>query len=446
MIFPCRILIVTLTLLASPYAGANFPFPGIPKPNPLKDSFSQTIPSLSPEENKQVLSGKNFFRIAWPAAPSMHSDIDGLGPTFNALSCVSCHDGNGRGAGYRNFSEHLLFPTEVSILFRLFSSKAYGDQLNPLAISGIPAEGQMEVKIEFLRGKYPDGTSFEIRKPHFHAKNLRFGEFEKEVSVSPRMAPQLVGMAMIDAIDEKEILAKADPQDEDKDGISGKARWLFEGGKRLLGRFGWKAEQYSLKKQNAAAFLGDLGLTTSHFPKENCPPVQKDCEKAPTGGSPELSDAIVDDVTYFLAALKVPAQRPFPAKGERLFSQVRCDQCHTPTYANVKNPFFPSESPQTIAPYSDFLLHDMGEALADLAVDSTQPKSEFAREWRTPPLWGIGLLPAVNGHQNLLHDGRARNIEEAILWHGGEAERSKQAFMNLSKEDRKLLLQFVESL
>lgn len=331
-------------------------------------------------------------------------------------------------------------------MFRLFGSKNYGDQLNPLSISGIPAEGEMEVKLEFLRGRYPDGTPYEIRRPSFSAKNLRFGELETTTTISPRIAPQMVGMALIDSIDEKDILAKEDAQDKNKDGISGRARWILENGIQKLGRFGWKLEQHSLKNQNAAAFLGDLGLTTSLFPKENCPAIQKECANAPTGGNPELSDSIVDDVTYFLGALKVPPQRPFPVQGEKLFHQVRCQQCHTPTYSKVENRFFPSEGPQTIAPYSDFLLHDMGEALADVAVDPSQPSHEFAREWRTPPLWGIGLLPAVNGHQNLLHDGRARNIEEAILWHGGEAESSKNAFMNLTKEERQLLIKFVEAL
>jgi CxxC motif-containing protein (DUF1111 family) len=288
---------------------------------------------------------------------------------------------------------------------------------------------------------------------------LQFGELGPSVLTSPRIAPAMVGVGLLEAVPEETILALAKKQP--KLGVNGRPNyvWDMENEQIVLGRFGWKANQPSLRQQTAAAFHGDIGATTFLFPEENCPAVQTACLELPSaskcGGQggctgnqyrPEVVPSRLTNITLYLQALAVPARRnaddPEVRRGEQLFEQANCSACHVPELKTGPKPALRVAANQVIRPYTDLLLHDMGEDLADGRPDF----KAGPRDWRTPPLWSIGLLKTVNGHSDLLHDGRARNVTEAILWHGGEAEKSREAFRNMPKADREALVKFVEAL
>lgn len=429
-------------------ANPNLPGGDLTHTDLSRNAFSHPGPNVKGETKLQFGVGNSFFKTAWPEAPSSLVDRDGLGPTYNAISCASCHTLDGRGVGYYNYTDFKEFDVNVSLLFRLSEADNYGGQLNPLGISGVPGEAQPKVVLKFIDGAYPDGSKYEIREPRFVFSNFSYGPFPSETRISPRVATQMIGLGLVEAIDEKSILKNEDPQDSNQDGISGRANYIFdvEANQLKLGRFGWKASQPSLKQQNAAAFLGDLGMTTSLFKEENCPTVQILCIQAPTGGTPEINEDILKKLTIYTQTLGVPQRRnmdkPAVINGEKLFTQIHCDSCHTPSFQTGSTHEISFLHNQLIYPYSDFLLHDMGSDLADHRPDG----KANGREWRTPPLWGVGLIPTVNGHQNLLHDARARNVEEAILWHGGEAEASRESFKNLNKKNRNDLIEFINSL
>ena len=278
-------------------------------------------------------------------------------------------------------------------------------------------------------------------------EDLAFGPLHPDVMVSPRVAPATIGMGLLEAIPDANILAMSDPEDANEDGISGRPNYVqdVQTGELALGRFGWKANQPSVNQQAAAAFLGDIGITSSLFPNENCPAGQEACRQAPNGGEPELPDERLRKVTIYTQTLAVPAMRNIEdeqVEHARLFVQTQCALCHTPRHeTGDTHPLAPLRN-QVIFPYTDLLLHDMGDGLADHRPDG----QASGTEWRTPPLWGIGLVQKVNGHTMFLHDGRARSMEEAILWHGGEAEESRGKFMNLTKDERNALIRFLESI
>ncbi|CAN5475858.1 hypothetical protein BH23VER1_BH23VER1_21580 [soil metagenome] len=272
---------------------------------------------------------------------------------------------------------------------------------------------------------------------------------------SPRVAQALAGIGLLEAVPDSAILALADPDDADGDGISGRPNWVWDLAARevVLGRFGWKSGQPSIRQQTAAAFRGDMGITSNLCPDENTTPDQlaaMDALGIPAAAlaseEPDLDDKILDRVTTYLQTLAPPARRehagPTVLRGKALFAAARCTACHAPAFQTAPDAALPELANQTIRPYTDLLLHDMGDGLAD-----HRPEFEAdGREWRTAPLWGIGLVETVNGHTHFLHDGRARNLEEAILWHGGEAEASRETFKAMSAHDRGALLKFLESL
>jgi CxxC motif-containing protein (DUF1111 family) len=416
-----------------------------------QNAFGHPFPDASVADRRAFFVGNSFFRNAWVAAPASPEARDGLGPTFNAVSCGACHGLDGRGRAFTHSGE-----VDISLLFRLSAPDEsgvwrpdpnYGDQLNPQALDGVPGEGRMVVDFEEFEVAYPDGRKVKLRRPIFRIDNLAFGPLAPGAKISPRVAPHLAGLGLVEAIAEADILLGEDPLDRDGDGVSGRANYVVDRATQTirLGRFGWKAGQPSLRQQNAGAFLGDMGITSSLFPDENCPSVQVDCSRAINGGSPELSDQVLDRVTTYTQLLAVPDRRiadPIAfSKGRENFKSVGCVSCHRESFVTGNH----SQAllvNQTIFPYSDFLLHDMGPELADGRPDGLATGTE----WRTPPLWGIGLFPVVNQHSNLLHDGRARGVEEAILWHGGEAEAAKRRFMALSQEDRSLLIGFLNSI
>jgi CxxC motif-containing protein (DUF1111 family) len=403
--------------------------------------------------------GDHFFNRNWVTAPASIAGNDGLGPTFNAPSCSACHFKDGRGEPPAAAGEAFL-----GLLLRLSvpgqdehggpsPEPSYGGQFNHRAILGVPAEGTASVTYEEVAGQFGDGTAFSLRRPHYAFADLAFGPMAPGVMVSPRVAPSTFGLGLLQAISETTVLAHADENDGDGDGISGRPNrvWDARAGHASLGRFGWKANQPTVEQQSAGAFLGDIGITSSLDPRENCPPVQTACVQARSGGTPdapELTDEKLQAIVVYGLGLAVPARRdwtlPAVRQGEALFERIGCAACHLPKVQTGVLDGYPELSNQTIRPFTDLLLHDLGAELADDRPDFQASGSE----WRTPPLWGLGLLSVVNrnGQSYLLHDGRARGVTEAILWHGGEGTRSRENFRMLPRSDRDAVLAFLGSL
>ncbi|GJM34839.1 MAG: thiol oxidoreductase [Saprospiraceae bacterium] len=420
-----------------------------------ENAFGVQGKNLSSEEQNLFVVGNSLFRRNWVTAPSSVQSLDGLGPIFNAISCGSCHFKDGRAAPP-------TFPDEPlnGLLFRLsipgtspfggpLPEPVYGGQLQDKAILGVAREAQVRVSYTEIPGQYPDGTTYSLRKPNYEFEDLAYGDFHTELMFSPRIAPQIPGLGLLENVPESVLLEYADEQDQDGDGISGRANYVWDTEKQqvVMGRFGWKANKSSLKEQTAGAFNGDMGIVSNLFSDDDFTSTQEQqYGEIPNGGSPELSDEQLKRVTLYLQTLSVPARRnyedPQIQEGEKLFAELNCGSCHRPNLETGTEHSVAPLNAQLIRPYSDLLLHDMGEGLADHRPDYLAS----GREWRTPPLWGIGMIQTVNDHNYLLHDGRARNLEEAILWHAGEADVSKEAFMNLTKAERDALIAFLESL
>jgi CxxC motif-containing protein (DUF1111 family) len=427
------------------------------------DAFSVPVATLDSEQRAAFAEGHKFFHEAWVVAPDM-SGVWGLGPTFNEDRCSICHERNGRSRAPIDGSEPMR-----GMLVRLSlpgqdatgapkPHPDYGDQLNDKHIPGVKAEGRAVVRYESRQVAFEDGETAELRVPQLQFEDLQFGPMGADIQVSPRIAPTVFGLGLLEAVPESDLLALADRQKQQ--GVTGRPNyvWDYENAKSALGRFGWKANQPSLRQQVAAAFLGDIGATSWIFLEENCPGAQKQCREMPSavrcGGQggctgqfrPEVIPSRLSHITLYLQALRVPARRnlddPDVQQGEKLFEQARCVVCHVPELKTGARAAIKSAANQIIHPYTDLLLHDMGEGLADHRPDFQAD----GREWRTAPLWGLGLNRTVNGNSDLLHDGRARNVTEAILWHGGEAEASNRLFRALSKAERHALVKFVESL
>ena len=413
------------------------------------NAFSHPLENISIEEKRSFFVGKSFFRDVWVKAPSSTAGRDGLGPSFNANSCIACHtrDGRGLGLGQNNVDFSLLFRLSVKKFDDSWAPHpAYGGQLNPFGIEDGIAEANAQVSFENVNGFFNDNQSYQLRKPIYSFINLNFGEISSETNISARVAPQVIGLGLLEAISETDLLKLEDPNDSNQDGISGIAKRVtdLESNTLKIGRFGWKAEQPTLQQQNAAAFLGDIGITSRLFPNTNCTSVQTLCLQMPHGEEPELANQLLNRVTTYVQLLSVPKRRDFSDQqvitGEKIFKQINCTACHQPVYRTAATAAFNILSNQNIFPYTDLLLHDMGEELSD------QGQKPDRREWRTPPLWGLGLITTVNGHSNLLHDGRARTVEEAILWHGGEGSQSRDNYKSLSFIERQNLLKFLNSL
>lgn len=417
-------------------------------------AFGQPARNLPLEQRTDFFVGNALFNRRWVTAPSSTVGSDGLGPVFNARSCSSCHFHDGRGRPPIEPDESF-----IGLLFRFsipgaaadggpLEDPVYGGQLNQAAIIGVPPEGRATVAYSELPGTYADGDPFTLRTPAYDFVDLAFGPLNQNILVSPRTAPFIFGLGLLSAVDEATVVAGADPDDSDGDGISGRPNRVWD--RRLqqmvLGRFGWKANQPSIEQQTAGAFLGDIGITSSLFPEQNCTAAQTACLDAPSGGDPEIDQQKIDSVTFYTRYLAVPARRdvddPEVRRGEALFEQIGCAACHVSTLMTGRVADAPALSDQRIHPYTDLLLHDMGPNLADDRPDFDAD----GREWRAPPLWGIGLIATVNRHTLLLHDGRARGFAEAVLWHGGEGEAARERFRTLPREDRAALIRFLESL
>lgn len=419
-----------------------------------RNAFTMPAVNLPQDRRDPFFNGNSLFNRNWTTAPASTTGTDGLGPTFNARSCSSCHFKDGRGRPPLSEDEQM-----VSMLVRLsvpgtdehggpLPEPTYGGQLNPRAILGVPGEGDPRIVTTLQGGHYDDGSAYELSVPSYELRDLAYGEMAEGTMISPRVAPQMVGLGLLQAIDEADLMANADPDDADGDGISGRPNRVWDETLQdtAFGRFGWKANQPRLEQQNSAAFVGDIGITSPLFPDENCTSAQSECQAAPSGGAPELEQRLVDQVDFYTKFLAVPARRHARdadvLQGEKLFQQLGCASCHVTTFTTGQVDGLPELSGQIIHPYTDLLLHDLGDDLADGRPDFEAD----GKEWRTPPLWGIGLFEDVNDHTRYLHDGRARNLEEAVLWHGGEAQSTSDAFKALEQSEREALLRFLDSL
>ena len=419
--------------------------------NETEEAFGFSSTGLTFEEQSSFGIGNSFFRQSWVAAPASTTARDGLGPFYNAVACASCHFKDGRGRPPAFDGE-----TARGLLLRLslngshpdgsaFADPTYGNQLQDNAILGQITKGNIGITYQIITETLADGTVVELQKPIYQINNLGYGSLVNGVMISPRIANQIIGLGLLEAVPESTILGFISLNTAD--GVSGKANYVYdvESNSQRLGRFGWKANQPSIRQQVAGAFSGDMGITSSIFPNENCPQ-GVDCNSIPNGGLPEITDSNFDKVVLYSSVLAVPARRNFKEqnvlKGKKTFETIGCISCHIPKMQTGNDYYVTSYRNQTIRPYTDMLLHDMGSGLADNASDFLAT----GNEWRTQPLWGVGLINTVNSHTNLLHDGRARNVSEAILWHGGEAQIAKEKFKQLSTQDRNDLLSFINSL
>jgi len=429
-----------------------------------QNAFSLPSANLPPSRRVDFSVGNSFFRSPWVIAPSTTTARDGLGPLFSTNACQNCHIKDGRGhppaADASNAVSMLVrlsipdAPPYAKVIEQLgvVPEPVYGGQFQDMAVPGVAPEGKVRVDYTTVPVRFKDGTEVELRKPTLQITQLGYGPMHPDTRFSARVAPPMIGLGLLEAIPEEAILANAGAQAKENNGINGRPNrvWDDQLQKTVIGRFGWKAGQPNLNQQNIHAFSGDMGLTTSLRPFDDCTEAQSACKQAPNGngpdGEPEVSDNILRLVLFYSRNLAVPARRrvsdPQVLAGKNLFFQAGCQSCHTPKYTTAADAAEPELANQVIRPYSDLLLHDMGKGLAD-------NRTEFqasGRDWRTPPLWGIGLTQAVSGHTQFLHDGRARNLLEAVLWHGGEATAAQQQVLSFNAEQRAALLAFLNSL
>ncbi|MEM6387584.1 MAG: di-heme oxidoredictase family protein [Pseudomonadota bacterium] len=432
-----------------------------------KSAFSQPSGNISFERELDFKVGNGLFKKLWVSSPSSTLASDGLGPLYNARSCQRCHLKDGRGHPPEDADDSTVSmlmrisipggdaPAEIEDYLATLPDPNYGGQIQDLTVAGHNAEGKLAITYTEEEITLSGGEVVSLRHPTYTIENTGYGALHPDAMLSPRVAPQMIGLGLLDAIPAGDILANADPDDADGNGISGRAQIVMsaEYGVPMLGRFGLKAGQPSVWEQSADAFKGDIGISTTLHPAGygDCTAAQTKCQTAPHGNTAihdnaEIGDEALEFVTFYSSNLGVPARRyvddPEVLKGKQVFYETGCIACHTPKFVTHRLEDQNEQSFQLIWPYTDLLLHDMGPGLAD-----NRPEARAnGQEWRTPPLWGIGLTEQVSGHTYFLHDGRARSLLEAVLWHGGEAEAQKQEVITMPPEDRNALIRFLESL
>ena len=444
-------LLLALAGYALPAAAEIAAAPPLGTANVTREAFSQPLSLLPDSAREAFFRGRSLFRQNWVIAPAGDDQVDGLGPLHNRISCIACHVANGKGHAPNGPNEKASF-----LLVRLsvagqdsqggpLPHPAYGDQFNEDAIPGVSPEGRVQIRWREHKVVLNGGEIVRLRSPQIGFRDLAYGPLGK-VRTSARIGPAVFGQGLLDAVPVAalEKLA-AEPQ---ANGVRGKLNQVHDtaSNSTMLGRFGLKSNRSTLRDQVAAAMHGDLGITTSLFPQENCTAAQSRCRQAVNGGHPELSDTQLDELEIYLAFLAPPLPRRTDAveveRGRRLFNDMGCAACHRPQLPLGQHKLLGDLRGQHIAPYTDLLVHDMGAGLADHRPDF----KANGREWRTPPLWGAGLLKQMNERVGYLHDGRARNAQEAILWHGGSALPARDNYSKAPREQRQALLSFIDSL
>jgi CxxC motif-containing protein (DUF1111 family) len=438
-------------------------------------------PKSISHDNLDIKIGQAIFEKLWVFAPSSTKSSDGLGPLYNARSCHQCHDLSKKDQS--DIPSSLVIQLSIEPTSVITDHKAlkdikelgfipepvYGKQLQTFAYPGANAEAVVSVSFEQVSVTFPDGEQFHLSKPSYAVSYLGYGAFHPDVKLSPRVAPRMVGLNWLEAIPIQVLLSNADPNDTDNDGISGRVNWAWDlvSQSQTAGRFGWKAGKVSLDQQNLAALSTDIGISSWLFPNAegDCTQSQTHCTKLAKNTETHLVHADANKRANYAGVeatkkmtdllLRFTAATSFQApllherntltqldNEQQLFNQIGCQNCHISHYDNINNSDTGDIMSATISPYTDLLLHDMGQALAD----NRKEFDAMGSEWRTAPLWGIAKYLKSSPNPHFLHDGRAKSVLEAILWHGGEAENSKQAFMKLSKDKRTSLINFVESL
>ncbi len=416
--------------------------------NRTSSAYEQPSAGLTPENFDKHGEGDLAFEAVFVTPPATINP--GLGPLFNNASCAGCHIRNGRG-----------LPEKSQLLVRVSDSRenqenqqtaasdyyreaeasfdnappvaGLGTQIQDQGVYGHPPEATVEIRWVEEQGQYDDGTNYSLRSPLAKISQRDGKPLSIQVMTSLRIPPPVFGLGLLEAIPEATILELADPEDNNQDGISGRPNkvWDVVQEKVVLGRFGWKANNPNLLQQTASAYVNDMGVTNPMFPEAD--------------GSSDIDQEILEEATFYSVSLAVPARTllndPQVKRGEKLFTQANCNACHVAQLSTGDSPTKALVN-QTIHPYTDMLLHDMGAGLADGRPDFLAT----GKEWRTQPLWGIGLTQTVLPYSSYLHDGRARTLEEAILWHGGEAKQSQEAFRKMQKNDRDALVRFLRSL
>lgn len=432
------------------------------------DAFSEPSGNISFDKELDFKVGNGLFRKLWVSSPSSTLASDGLGPLYNARSCQRCHIKDGRGHPPESNQDNAIsmflrvsIPAgpehgiaEIKDYLATVPEPIYGTQMQDVSVAGIPAEYRLHIDYQEIEIALSDGETASLRSPTYIAADLGYGPLHPEAMLSPRVAPQMIGLGLLEAIPAAEILARADPEDRNGDGISGRANvvWSVEFDQPMLGRFGLKAGNPTVMQQSAGAFAGDIGISSPLFPNPagECTDQQTACIQAPHGDKDargfEIDQEGLDLTVFYSRNLGVPARRdvddPDVLRGKEVFYTTGCTACHQPSYVTHRLEDQPEQSFQLIWPYTDLLLHDMGPGLAD-----NRPEARATgREWKTPPLWGIGLTKQVSGHTYFLHDGRARSLLEAVLWHGGEAQSQREAVVAMPSSDRAALIRFLESL
>ena len=447
------------------------------------ESYSKPSSNITASRKGSFFIGNAFFRQPWVIAPASTDSRDGLGALFNVAACQSCHVKDGRGHAPMTAEDdadslliRLAMPATTDeqrqqlkdSLIEKVAHPMYGGQLQDRGIQGVPAEARIAVQWTDKPVTFADGHIETLRAPTFNLTNPGYGAFDDELMVSPRIALPMIGLGLLEQIPDADIKKQATSNHKNNSDIKGKFNWVMDPqtGKTALGRFGWKAGQTKLITQNQSAFNEDMGLTSNIRPHESCTPLQTACLKATTGadeqgnGKPavEVSDEVAKFVEFYTRNLAVPHRRNADDKlvlaGKKRFYDMGCQSCHTPRYQLPKTDDDNLEQHgQVIYPYTDLLLHDMGDDLADRTIAGKLPPKnlqvEFlanSYEWRTPALWGIGLAQTVDPQATFLHDGRARTLMEAVLWHGGEAKKQQQKVLMLDKQGRTELSAFLQSL
>ena len=450
-----------------------------------KQSYIHPGAAVTGMQKMNFWTGFSFFRDPWIASPSSTKSRDGLGPLFNTRSCISCHDAGSRGPmaevgesmptslviklGVRDKFDDSNHQTKKSKSIDKLTlvDPNYGDQIQPRGLlfrhpkleHAPKGEALLKLSYQTIDGRYADGTLYQLSKPKYQLTKMAYGDLADHIGLTPRFAPNIFGAGLLDAIHVDDLLAQEDIDDNNRDGISAKYNRVLNiaTGTVDIGRFPFKAKHPTLAQQIAAAFRNDIGITSRLFPTESCTEQQIICQQTARLGessidnnhhqtSFEISDKLFSLVVSFNQLLGVPPARNLTTekvlKGREHFYQLGCQQCHTPSYRTDKN--YPVEvlADQLIWPYSDLALHDMGEMLAD----NVKEDDANGQEWRTPPLWGIGLQKSTTKQQRFLHDGRANSISEAILWHGGEAEQVQKKFTQLTSNQRQELIRFLQAI
>ncbi|MEM5469262.1 di-heme oxidoredictase family protein [Celeribacter marinus] len=447
---------------------------------PDSEAFSQSAANLTFEQELTFKLGNGWFKKLWVSSPSSTLASDGLGPLYNARACQRCHLKDGRGhppetsddsavsmvlrvsvpafqtAQLRDIDRYLAALDGDQATPPMRPDPVYGAQIQDVAVQGFASEGKIDIRYSEQPVTMSGGDTVWLRKPDYAVVEAGYGALSPEAVLSARVANPMIGLGLLDAISTDDILAHADPDDANGDGISGRAQivWSDVHDQPMLGRFGWKAGSPSVLEQSAAAFSSDIGISTPLVPDPagDCTALQPDCVAAIHGDGDvrgtEIDAAGLDLVAFYASNLGVPARRDVDdtqvLRGKAVFYETGCAACHVPKYvtARLAGEAKAAQSFQLIWPYSDLLLHDMGEGLADNGPEGRAT----GREWRTAPLWGIGLTRQVSGHTYFLHDGRARSLLEAVLWHGGEAQKARDTVIQMDPTQRNALLRFLESL